>query len=238
METIPPAIVALEVIATSVADGVAATRGGADRLEVVASMQDDGLLPDLDLVYRLRDAVTVPLRVMLRERAGFAIDARGLFTLCRAAERLRAAGIDQFVFGFLTAEGHLDLEAILILQAAVAPGAWTLHRAFDHTPDATLAFAQCAGLPGLDLILSAGSRDGVDAGLANLRCRAGWQTSRLRWLAGGGLRLEHILPLRAAGITQFHCGRAARRGRDWGAPVEEALVRQLKEGIVGVGREP
>lgn len=223
----------LEVIALSVADALAAERGGADRLEVVAAMDADGLTPDLALVRDLRAAVALPLRVMLRGRPGFGTDAAELANLCRAAERLRAAGVDEFVFGFLDADGQLDRTAILALHAAAAPRHWTLHRAFDQARDAAAAFAQCRDLPDLDLILSAGSAAAIDAGLPELQARAAWQTPQLRWLAGGGLRLEHIAPLRAAGISQFHSGRAVRQDGRWDAPVQEALVRRLKAAAAG-----
>lgn len=223
----------LEVIATTLEDALAAERGGADQLEVVAAMEADGLLPEVALVSRLRDAVALPVRVMLRSRSDFGTDAADLAGLCRAAERLRAGGVDEFVFGFLTDDGQLDREALLTLQAAAAPCRWTLHRAFDQVVDAEQAWATCRDLPGLDRILSAGSPAGVTEGLENLCHRAAWQTPELRWLAGGGLRLEHIPRLRAAGITQFHSGRAVRRGGSWHGPVEAAQVRRWKEAVTG-----
>lgn len=232
-----PATPTLEVIATSVEDALAAERGGADRLEVVAAMESDGLLPDVQLVRRLRDAVGLPLRVMLRSRPGFGTDTQEIVALCRAAERLRRCGVEEFVFGFLTAEGRLDTDASLALLAASAPRRWTLHRAFDQVVDARQAWETCLGLPGLDSILSAGSRAGVGDGLPRLCARAAWQTADLRWLAGGGLRLEHLPALRAAGIGQFHSGRAVRRGGGWDGPVEAAIVQRWKTAL-GQANEP
>lgn len=222
----------LEVIAMTVADGVAAQRGGADRLEVVSAMEADGLLPDLNVALRLRDTVSIPMRVMLRMAPGFGVGAKALVSLCRAGEAFRTAGFDQFVYGFLNAHSQLDLLAIETICASVAPRAWTLHRAFDHTADAARTFARCAELPGLDVILSAGGPGDIAAGLPVLAERAAWQTARLRWMAGGGLRLPHVAALRRAGISQFHSGRAVRRGQRWDAPVDQAVVRQLKEAIL------
>lgn len=226
----PPA---LEVIATTLADAQAAERGDADRLELVAAMDADGLLPDVALVTRVRSTVALPVRVMLRGRPGFGTDAVELAALCRAAERLRGAGTEEFVFGFLTEDGLLDVPAIQALCAAAAPRRWTLHRAFDRVADAEQAWAACRELPGLDLVLSAGGRASIADGLEQLCHRADWQTAGLRWLAGGGLRAEHIPRLRAAGITQFHSGRAVRRGGRWEEPVDETLVRRLKQTVLG-----
>lgn len=223
----------LEVIATSVADARAAARGGAHRLEVVSAMQHDGLTPDPDLIRRIRDSVSLPLRVMLRPTPSFTISAPELDALADTARRLRAGGIDQFVFGFLTAERELDLSALQFLAAAIQSARWTLHRAFDHTPDQVRAFAQCDALPQVDRILTSGSSDSLDAGLESLCDRASWQTRTLRWIAGGGLRPEHVPSLRAAGIAEFHTGRAVRIQQRWDAPIDEALVRYVAETVLG-----
>ncbi len=198
-------------------------------------MEHDGLTPSVELVARLRDVVTLPVRVMLRRHSGFGTDANDLAALCADAERLRAAGASEFVFGFVASDGRLDCEAMLILGQAASPVGWTLHRAFDDVADAAAGFAECARLPGLDAILSSGHQQGLDAGLATLVSRANWQTERLHFMAGGGLRREHIWPLVAAGITRLHAGRAVRRRRRWEAAVDEQLVRELKDAMEGAG---
>ncbi len=110
----------LEVIATSVADAVAAAEGGADRLEVVQTMSVGGLTPATETVARIRERVSLPLRVMLRANGGFQTDPAELDRLCLAARELRALGADAFVFGFLTPEGRLDLPVLRALADAAA----------------------------------------------------------------------------------------------------------------------
>ncbi len=233
-----PARGSLEVIATSVEDALAAARGGADRLEVARALDTGGLTPAVDTVARIRERVSLPLplRVMLRANAGFTTDARELDALCHAAATLRAAGAGAFVFGFLTPDGALDRPALAALAAAIAPCPWTLHHAFDHTADARSAWDSIQDLPGLDLVLTGGGPAGFPRGLATLRDRAAWHTGSIRWLAGGGLRAGNIPRLRAAGIAQFHTGRAARHCRRWDLPVDEAAVEQLRRAAGRNGR--
>src|SRR5512132_1383579 len=57
----------LEVIACSVSDAVEAQSGGAGRLEIVRDLASGGLTPPLELVQEILAAVTLPVRVMLRE---------------------------------------------------------------------------------------------------------------------------------------------------------------------------
>ena len=64
-EPISPAPV-VEVIACSVSDAIEAQRGGAGRLEIIRDLQRGGLTPPLELVRDILEAVTIPVRVMLR----------------------------------------------------------------------------------------------------------------------------------------------------------------------------
>lgn len=230
-----PARPLLEVIALTVEDARAAEEGGADRLELVRAIDTGGLTPDLEAFEAIRAAVDLPLRVMLRSNAGFAVTPRELDGLCRAADALSAAGADQFVFGFLNGRGDLDLPALATLIDAVAPCSWTLHHAFDHARDPRAAWEAARSLPGLDCILTGGIRGDLGQGLQALIDRAAWQSDGPCWLVGGGLRHEHLAPLRAAGITHFHTGRAVRRGQSWSHPVDPAAVRRWRDTLDGNG---
>jgi copper homeostasis protein len=190
-----------------------------------------GLTPALETFASIRAAVRLPLRVMLRGNGGFGATAAEIDGLCREAEALRRAGADQFVFGFLDADGALDRAALDALIAAVAPCPWTLHHAFDHAADARASWEIARTLPGIDCILTGGLRGDVGTGLATLCARADWQIAGPRWLAGGNLALEHLPPLRAAGILQYHVGRTARRDMSWERPVDAGAVRRWREAL-------
>ena len=227
----------LEVIALDAQDAVAAQIGGADRLELVSDMASDGLTPARETFAAVRAAVDLPVRVMLRAADGFSAGGpEALDALCERARALRAEGAEEFVLGFLDEAGRADLAAIGVLLGAVggtAPGCrWTFHRALDHAADREALRKQLDGLPGLDTLLTAGSPDGVTAGLDVLRAEAartatGEPGHLPRLMAGGGLRPEHVPPLRAAGVTAFHVGGAARSG-GWDTPVSPAAVRRWR----------
>jgi copper homeostasis protein len=223
----------LEVIALDVEDAVAARAGGADRLELVADMAADGLTPPVETFTAIRAAVDIPLRVMLRLRDGFA--AGDLEALVRVARELRAAGAEEFVLGFLDEDGGPDLDAVKRLAAELDGCRWTFHRAIDRAADREALRKQLADLPGLDTYLTAGSPAGVDDGLPVLvaeaaRCGEPGYTQRL--LVGGGLRLDHVPGLRAAGVDAFHIGGAARP-HGWTGPVSPEAVRQWRTAVDG-----
>ncbi|GAA3780416.1 copper homeostasis protein CutC [Streptomyces chiangmaiensis] len=226
----------LEVIALGVEDAIAAQAGGADRLELVTDMAADGLTPPAETFARIRAAVGISLRVMLRLCDGFT--AGDVEALVRAARELRAAGAEEFVFGFLGEDGGPDLGAVERLVAELDGCRWTFHRAIDRAADRDALRKQLAEVPGLDAYLTAGSPEGVDEGLPTLLAevaRQGEPGYSQRLLVGGGLRLEHVPRLRAAGIDAFHIGGAARP-HGWTAPVSAEAVREWRTVVDGAQR--
>ncbi|MET9931223.1 MULTISPECIES: copper homeostasis protein CutC [unclassified Streptomyces] len=224
----------LEVIALDEEDAVAAQTGGADRLELVTDMAADGLTPSGAGFAAIRAAVDIPLRVMLRLADGFSAGGpEGVEALVTRAADLREAGADEFVLGFLTPDGAPDLVAVERLIAVLDGCRWTFHRAIDRAADRDGLRKGLADLPGLDTYLTAGSATGVDDGLATLKAeaaRAGEPGYEARILVGGGLRLDHLPELRAAGLDAFHIGGAARP-QGWTAPVSADAVRTWREAV-------
>ncbi|MEK8144405.1 copper homeostasis protein CutC [Streptomyces sp. M10(2022)] len=225
----------LEVIALDAADAIAAQAGGADRLELVTDMAADGLTPSRTTFARIRSAVDIPLRVMLRVADGFA--AGDIDVLVGKAREMRAEGAEEFVLGFLDEDGHADLVAVERLVAELEGCHWTFHRAIDRATNRDTLRKQLADLPGLDTYLTAGSAKGVDDGIATLlneaaRSAAGDPGYEPQILVGGGLRLDHLPRLLVAGIDAVHIGGAARPD-GWSGPVSETAVREWREALDG-----
>lgn len=223
----------LEVIALDVEDAVAAQAGGADRLELVTDMAADGLTPSVATVAGIRAAVDIPARVMLRLADGFT--AGDVERLVGAAWEMREAGAEEFVLGFLGPDGDVDLGAVERVARVLEGCRWTFHRAIDRAADRGALRKQLDGVPGLDTYLTAGSADGVDAGLPVLLAEArrrGEPGYEQQLLVGGGLRLEHVPGLLDAGIDGFHIGGAARPG-GWGGPVAAEAVAEWRRVLGG-----
>ncbi|CAM5254949.1 copper homeostasis protein CutC [Streptomyces avidinii] len=221
----------LEVIALDVEDAVAAQAGGADRLELVTDMAADGLTPPRETFAAIRAAVEIPLRVMLRRTDGFA--AGDVSDLVRVARELRAEGAQEFVLGFLHADGTPDLAAVEAVVAELDGCRWTFHRAIDRAADRDQLRKALADVPGLDTYLTAGSPEGVEAGLPVLlaeAARGGEPGYGARILVGGGLTLAHLPVLRAGGIDAFHIGGAARPS-GWGRPVSAEAVADWRAAL-------
>ncbi|HZO64198.1 MAG TPA: copper homeostasis protein CutC [Kribbellaceae bacterium] len=217
----------LEVIALHPADAEAAQAGGADRLELCASMEVDGLCPPVSVVSQIRRSTDLPLRVMLRLSDSYTASGSELARLQGLAQSYLAAGADGFVLGFLTPDAEIDAEACIALASSFPGTPWTFHRAIDAVLEPSPAWRSLSGLPGLDCVLTAGSALGVQAGAEDLclRAQADPVAARLT-MAGGGLRPEHVPWLLRSGVRRFHVGSSVRQDGSWTkAYVDSRFVR-------------
>ncbi|MDO4412907.1 copper homeostasis protein CutC [Cutibacterium sp.] len=218
----------LEVICLHENDAKRAARGGADRIELVGTMDEDGLSPSPQVLARTLSAVDIPVRPMLRVDGGFRADPRRHDEILHLASTYRDLGADGLVLGFLDDAGGIDVETVTELTEGW-PG-WTFHRAIDNSREPDRAWVQLLGLSGLDQVLTAGSSQGIEYGLDDLIARA---KTNLRvaelMMAGGGLRPEHVPWLYRAGIRAFHIGSPARPQGSWKAWVDSDLVRSWRD---------
>ncbi|TQJ17812.1 copper homeostasis protein CutC [Kribbella jejuensis] len=220
----------LEIIALHPADAEAAQEGGADRLELCASMEADGLCPSVSTVSAIRRVTDLPLRVMLRLENSFTTNGADLNRLTAMAQSFLAAGADGFVLGFLTPDNQVDVESVGQLVSTFPGTPWTFHRAIDAVLEQPRAWRALRTLPGLDCVLTAGSSIGVGHGLDDL-CKLAKDDPGVAgvMMAGGGLQPEHIPWLYQSGVRRFHVGSSVRQDGSWTkAYVNSRFVRSWR----------
>ena len=198
----------LEVCVDSLASARAAKQGGADRLEFCSALAVGGLTPYADLLRQIKAELDLPVRCLMRPRAGDFLYTRDeLELLCRQIETLRSAGADGFVIGALTPEGALDLPAMRMLLDACGGAPVTLHRCIDVSRDLCATYRAAAAL-GIDTVLTSGGagscRKGISQLAALLRLRD--ELGGPEVLIGAGVNAAVIDELRAAlpGARAFH----------------------------------
>lgn len=224
----------LEVIACSVADAFEAQKGGANRLEVVRDLDRGGLTPAVELVQAIKQAVNLPLRVMVRESVGYATSNHAeVDNLCAAAECFGELGVDGLVLGFLK-DGAIDRELTARILACAPNLKATFHHAFEDAASQLKAVSELKRLPQVDRILSSGGSGEIPERVRRLDVYAHAAAPEITMIAGGGIddRAIELLKRRTV-IREFHVGRAARAGFQVAGAVQAELVRQLVQSTVG-----
>lgn len=220
----------LEVIACSVADAIEAERGGAGRLEIVRDLRRGGLTPSFELVEKIRRAVDLPVRVMLRESDGYETsDEDEIERLCLAARLFASLEVDGFVLGFLR-NREVDIDLTRRVLACAPYTRATFHHAFEDAKDKPRALSAIKQLPQVDRVLSHGGTDDLDSRVQRLGEYERVAAPELMILAGGGIDADAIPKIaRATRIREFHVGRAARAEFDVDGAVQASLVHHLVE---------
>ena len=215
----------LEIAVRHTKDAERAEAGGANRLQVVGSLDFGGLSPEPSLVGQIRRVTSLSLRPVLRLREGFSTDGGEASRLRGLIEAYRAAGAEGVVAGFLNAHNEID-EPVLAELLSQPDSAWTFSRAIDSCISTDRAWRILRRLTGLDCVLTAGSARGVTEGLDDLVERAAAdEFARSVIMVGDGLLAEHVPWLARAGIRAFHLGSAVRPLASWKAYVDADLVR-------------
>lgn len=236
----------LEVCVDSLASAKAAAEGGADRLELCSALAVGGLSPYGELLQQIKAVCALPVRCLMRPRAGdFLYTAEEIELLCEQIRHLRAAGADGFVLGALTPDGALDENAMEKLLDACGGRPVTLHRCIDVSRDSEQVYRTAAAL-GLDTVLTSGAAasclGGVDMLARLLALRE--EIDGPEVLIGAGVNAEVIRTLQARlpGARAFHMSgktliesgmRFRREGVPMGLPgLDEWHIQQTDAGAV------
>ncbi|HEY1213275.1 MAG TPA: copper homeostasis protein CutC [Bryobacteraceae bacterium] len=222
----------LEVIVTSAEEAFNAQEGGADRLELAHSLEDEGLTPTSQIVHEVTRAVSIPVRVILRNsptmEAGSEDEIQRLVT---EAEAFADTNIDGFVLGFVQ-HGALDLDAMERILSAAPEVPVTFHRAFEHVRDPLETIRQLKQFPSVDRILTNGGEGSWEQ--RKLRLRE-WQEAaapQIKIVVGGGLTSALLSEFaQETPFTEFHVGRAARTPPMPSGTVVRAQVASLKSAL-------
>lgn len=241
----------LEVCIDSYASAMAAIRGGADRLELCSALAVGGLTPSAALLQQIRSVSSIPIRCLMRPRAGdFLYTREELLQMAMEIAVLRESGADGFVIGCLTPDGDLDAAAMAPLLEAAKGCGLTLHRCIDVSRDLSKTYRDAAAL-GFDTILTSGGAGNCLSGKENIRQLLALreETNGPEVLIGAGVNarvieifrqeLPHASAFHMSGKTEIESAmRFKREGVPMGLPgLDEWHIQQTSEEAVSTAKE-
>ena len=161
----------LEVCCGSAEDVIEAWKAGADRVELNSNLFHGGLTPTIGSLLVAKRETNIPIMTMVRPREGGFCYTETEYRVClEDAEMLLKNGADGLVFGFLTADGTIDLERTRrVAEIAQRAGKETVfHRAIDVVPDWKEAGDRIQILPGAGITMRNIQRVARETGASQL----------------------------------------------------------------------
>ena len=197
----------LEVCCGSAEDVIEAWKAGADRVELNSNLFHGGLTPTVGSLLVAKRETNLPVMAMLRPREGGFCYTETEYRVClEDAEALLKNGADGLVFGFLTADGRVDMERTRrVAELARDAGKETVfHRAIDVVPNWKEAVDQLAELE-ITRVLTSGQAPDVSDATDTIREMIDYAGDRIQILPGAGITMRNIQRVaRETGASQLH----------------------------------
>ncbi len=192
----------VEVCVTSADAAKIAEEAGADRLELCSELAVGGVTPSAGLLQVVRDAVRIPVHVLIRPRSGnFTYTAREVSQMQLDIAYCRQLGFEGIVTGCLRADGRLDTACMELLADAARGLHLTFHRAFDRIPEWEPALGQLEAM-GVSTILTSGQARSAFKGLPFLEELV--PRTRIGVMPGGGIRPPQADAFLGKGFAAIH----------------------------------
>lgn len=205
----------LEVCVGSSESLDAAYAGGADRVELCAELEVDGLTPSAELIRKAVALEGLRVHVLIRSRAGnFVYSKEEISLMEKQIHMARACGANGVVFGALTPDGEIDMNACIRWKQAAEGMSVTFHRAFDCCADPLRALEQIISL-GCDRLLTSGQQSSAFDGISLLRTLVEQAAGRIIIMPGAGVNPDNAAEIiLRTGAPEIHA--SARTTRQYG----------------------
>lgn len=178
-----------------------------DRMEVNSHLEEGGLSMDHDVFLQVRSLTKKQLMCMVRQKPGdFIYTSEQKQAMLAEAEYYMQHGADGIVFGSLTEDHEIDLpftkQMIELIHTYHKEAVF--HKAFDETPDFSLAAKQLCELQCDRLLTSAHCPDCLQGAkiIGMLEEKYG---DRMQILPGGGINASNVVEtLKETRCSRFH----------------------------------
>ena len=182
-----------EACVETVEQCVVAEKKGADRVELCADLVHDGLTPNPEVIRQAFQQLTIPIRVMIRPRAGdFVYSQEEVTQMKRSIDFCKSVGVEGVVFGACTREGTLDSTVIKVLTEYAKPLKVTIHKAIDSCKSPLDELKRLKELKGIDGVLTSGKASTAMEGIASLRSLVALAGDNIEVIACGKVTDENL----------------------------------------------
>jgi copper homeostasis protein len=196
-----------EACVESAPQALLAEQNGADRIELCAHLEWDGLTPSEELVNDTLSLITIPIMAMVRSRKGdFVYTQDDIREMINSIPFLVTAGVHGIVFGSLLKNNEIDIEALHQVAAAAPNLPLTFHKAIDYTSDPLRSLKILAKEKVVSTVLTSGGKGSAWENREVLKRMVEYgKDHNLTVLVAGGVRHDNLPELHAfLNATAYH----------------------------------
>lgn len=195
----------LEVAVFNVASALAASKVGADRLELCDNNFEGGTTASYGTLLLVKEQVETPVFPIIRPRGGDFCYSKDEFAVMKKDISLcKALGFEGVVLGVLNEDGTIDIHRTAALVNLAYPLEVTFHRAFDRTIEPFQALENIIET-GCTRILTSGQMPNAIDSLQTIKQLIVAAKNRIIIMPGSGIRSSNIQQIaEVTGAEEFH----------------------------------
>ena len=187
-------------------EAILAEKNGANRIELCSRLDLDGLTPHRDMIKDVINSVKIPVKVMIRPRAGnFVYHDHELNVMKDDILYCKRVNVSGIVFGFLKEDKTVDLIATRLLSDIATGLEITFHKAIDEVSSIFTELDRLRNIQAVTNILTSGGADSAMEGSDTLKEMVTRYKDQLTIIAAGKITEQNLIKVRQlTGAQEYH----------------------------------
>lgn len=182
-----------EACVETLEEAIQAESKGADRLELCEHLDVDGLTPGKALILQVINKVNIPVKVMIRPRAGdFVYTEDELVKMIESIRFCKSLNVSGVVYGITNKENHLAIETIEKLATEANPMEVTIHKAIDQCHDPVSEISQLLKIKNVTSVLTSGMAKTAIEGHTVIKEMMKTAGNRIKIIAAGKITKDNL----------------------------------------------
>tara|TARA_X000001036_G_scaffold286512_1_gene266156 strand:+ start:4963 stop:5589 length:627 start_codon:yes stop_codon:yes gene_type:complete len=190
----------------SLSEALKAEQNGADRIELCSRLDLGGLTPNRELIRHVSSRLSIPIKVMIRPRAGnFIYNAFELEQMKDDILFCRSVDVKGVVFGILDNKKSIDVKSTRALTTIAKRLEVTFHKAIDEVFSIFDALDILMMETNISAVLTSGGEKSAESGVDILKKMVQKAKNKLTIIPAGSITDQNIDILHSAiGASEYH----------------------------------
>ena len=197
-----------EVCVDSFLNAVNAEKKGANRIELCARLDLDGLTPNKKIIKKVFSNLSIPIRVMIRPKhPSFIYSEEDIQRMIEDINYCKELGVDGVVLGCLNEDSNFNMNQINLLSEIAKPLNVIIHKAIDKTDSVLNSLLLLLKNKNINGVLSSGGKTFAIDAIKTLKKMLDLVPNNFEIINAGGITYKNINELHSLIQGKYYHGK-------------------------------
>ena len=197
-----------EVCVDSFLNAVNAEKKGANRIELCARLDLDGLTPNKKIIKKVFSNLSIPIRVMIRPKhPSFIYSEEDIQRMIEDINYCKELGVDGVILGCLNEDSNFNMNQINLLSEIAKPLNVIIHKAIDKTDSVLNSLLLLLKNKNINGVLSSGGKTFAIDAIKTLKKMLDLVPDNFEIINAGGITYKNINELHSLIQGKYYHGK-------------------------------